>query len=111
MPPDPRNSPIAVRAARFAVEGGSLAYDVVLTREQPGNGAVGGVLQFVVAGAAGRGPEQSLTSKPIPVSVGRYASVRGSLPLPDGFKPRQTTVQVLDKVGGRQLGMRVMNVK
>jgi hypothetical protein len=37
--------------------------------------------------------------------------VRGSLALPDGFRPRQTTVQVLDRPGGKLLGMRVILVK
>jgi hypothetical protein len=46
----------------------------------------------------------------VPVSIGSYDSVRGTLPLPKGFKPRQTTIQVLDKVGGRLMGMRVINV-
>jgi hypothetical protein len=38
-------------------------------------------------------------------------SVRGALPLPEGFDPQQVTLQVLDKPDGRQLGMRVLNVK
>jgi hypothetical protein len=46
----------------------------------------------------------------VPVSVGLYDAVRGSVPLPQGFKPRQTTVQVLDKVGGKVMGSRVINV-
>lgn len=111
LPPDPRNGPVSVRAARFALEGGSLAYDVVLSRERPGSSPLGGVLQFVVAGASGRGPENSVTLKPVPISVGSYDSVRGTLPLPEGFRPRQTTIQVLDRVGGKLLGMRVIPVK
>jgi hypothetical protein len=30
--------------------------------------------------------------------------------LPQGFRPQRTTVQVLDRVGGKLLGMRVMYV-
>ena len=111
LPPDPRNGAIAVRAARFAVEDGALAYDVVLSRERAGSTPVGGVLQFVVAGSSERGADGTVALKPVPISVGSYDSVRGSQPLPDGFKPKQTTIQVLDKVGGRLLGMRVMHVK
>jgi hypothetical protein len=36
--------------------------------------------------------------------------VRGSVPLPQGFKPRQTTIHVLDKVGGKLMGLRVINI-
>ena len=48
---------------------------------------------------------------PVDVSVGSYQNLRGNLPLPAGFKPRQATVQVLDRPDGKRLGMRVMNVK
>jgi hypothetical protein len=109
LPPDPRNSPVAVRAARFEVQGETLAYNVVLSREHAGKNPLGGVMQLVVVGASGRGND-TVTAAPVPVSLGAVDTVRGSLPLPQGFKPRQTTIHVLDKVGGRRLGMRVMNV-
>ena len=67
------------------------------------------MLQFVVAGASMRG-DANVTSKPVPVSLGAYEVLRGNVDLPDGFKPRQTTIQVLDKPGGARLGMRVINV-
>jgi len=109
LPPDPRNTPVAVRAARFEVQGDTLAYHVVLSREHGGKNPFGGVMQLVVAGASGRAND-TLALPPVPISVGLYDTVRGTLPLPAGFKPRQTTVQVLDKVGGKLMGMRVMNV-
>ena len=109
LPPDPRNTPVAVRAARFEVQGDSLVYNVVLSRERAGANPFGGVMQFVVAGASGRAGD-TVSLPPVPVSVGLYDTVRGNLPLPHGFKPRQTTIQVLDKVGGKLVGMRVINV-
>lgn len=109
LPPDPRNAPVAVRAARFEVQGDSLVYNVVLSRERAGAGPFGGVMQLVVAGASGRA-DDTVSLPPVPVSVGLYDTVRGSVPLPHGFKPRQTTVQVLDKAGGKLMGMRVINV-
>ena len=110
LPPDPRNAPVAVRAARFEVQGDALAYDVVLSRERSGGNPFGGVMQFVVAGASGRAAD-TVELDPVPVSVGLYDTVRGSLPLPAGFKPRQTTIRVLDKVGGKLMGLRVINVQ
>ena len=110
LPPDPRNTPVAVRAARFEVQGDSLAYNVVLSREHAGKNPLGGVMQLVVAGASGRAND-SVALAPVPISVGLYDTVRGTLPLPQGFKPRQTTIQVLDKVGGKLMGMRVMKVE
>ena len=112
LPPDPRGGKVAVRAARFeAGDDRTLAYDVVLSRERSGGKPLEGVIQFVVSGAAERGVANTVSSQPVPVSVGTYDSVRGSIALPAGFKPRQATIQVLDKPGGNMLGMRVMFVK
>lgn len=111
LPADPRGGSVAVRAGRFTAQGGAMLYEVVLTRERASAKAVPGVLQLVVAGQSARGVETSVALKPVAVSLGSMAVVRGSLPLPDGFKPRQTTVQVLDKPAGRSLGMRVLAVR
>ena len=110
LPPDPRGGAVEVRVARFTVDDGQLAYDVVLSRDRPGPKPLTGVVQFVVAGESNR-PDDTVTLEPIAISVNSFQSLRGSLPLPSGFKPRQATVQVLDKVDGKRLGMRVMNVK
>jgi len=111
LPPDPRGGTVAVRAARFSQQGTGLVYDVVLSRERAGAKPLGGVMQLIVDGAPARGPERRLALEPVPISVGRYDSVRGTAPLPEGFRPRQTTVQVLDRIGGKLLGMRIMSLK
>jgi hypothetical protein len=66
-------------------------------------------MQLVVAGASGRA-NNTVALGPVPISLGLYDTLHGTLPLPPGFKPRQTTIQVLDKVGGKVMGMRVMKV-
>lgn len=109
LPPDPRGAPVAVRAARFDVQGSTLAYNVVLSRDRAGANPLAGVVQFVVAGTSGRG-DDTVTLGPVPVSIGLYDTVRGALPLPSGFKPRRATIHVLDKVGGKLMGMRVINI-
>jgi hypothetical protein len=111
LPPDPRGGAVEVRAGRFTAQRGAMAYDVVLTRERDTAQALAGVMQFSVAGTTARGSEATLELKPVAVSIGSHQIVRGSLPLPEGFKPRQTTVQVLDSPGGKPLGMRVMLVR
>lgn len=111
LPSDPRGGAIEVRAARFTADAGALAYDVVLTRERAAGKPLAGVMQLVVTGASGRGAESSAALKPVAISVGPYESLRGSLPLPEGFKPRQATITVLDRVDGKLLGKRVMYVK
>jgi hypothetical protein len=111
LPPDPRGGAVEVRAARLATKGAELVYDVVLSRERAGNRATPAVLQFVVAGDSGRGSETSARLKPIAVTLAGHEVLRGSVAMPEGFRPRQATINVLDKVDGQLLGMRVMLVK
>lgn len=111
LPPDPRGGAVEVRSAHFTAQGGKLAYDVVLTRDRPSAKPMSGVMQLVVAGDSSRGTEMSVPLKPVALSLGNHEVMRGSLALPEGFRPKQTTIQVLDRVGGRSLGMRVLPVK
>jgi hypothetical protein len=112
LPPDPRNGQVEVRAARFAASGGMLSYEVMLTRAGGSSARpLAGVLQLVVTGAAPQRPETSVALKPIALTLGAHEVLRGSLPLPEGFRPQQATVQVLDKPAGRLLGMRLLVVR
>jgi hypothetical protein len=99
-----------VRAGHFTVKGRALSYEVVLSRERASDKPLVGVMQFTVAGDPGRGPEKSILLDPVPVSLGKYEILRGTLPLPEGFRPKQATINVLDRVNGNALGMRVMLV-
>ena len=110
FPTDPRGGAVEVRAGQFEAKGGRLAYGVVLTLEHPSATPVTGVMQLVVAGESARGTPLTVSLEPVAVSLDGHEVVRGSQPLPDGFRPRQTTVQILDRVGGKQLGMRVLLV-
>lgn len=110
LPPDPRGSPVAVRAARFALQQGALAYDVVLSRERAAGAAAAGVMRLIVEGDSSRGTGSTLTLNPVALGGGAHEVLSGSLPLPEGFKPRQTTVHVLDRPDGKLLGMRVLYV-
>jgi len=111
LPPDPRGGVVEVRAARLTRQRGALGYEVLLTRAKPGAQPLAGVMQFVVGGVAAGGVERYVTLEPIKISVGAHQSLRGNLALPDSFTPRQTTINVLDRVGGKPLGMRVMYVQ
>ena len=111
LPPDPRGGTVAVRAGRFTAKGGHLSYELVLTREQGGSKPLPSALQLLVAGESGRGAPSTVSPKPTLFLLGSHEVLRGSLPLPEGFKPRQTTIQVLDQAVGRSLGMRVLPIK
>jgi hypothetical protein len=111
LPPDPRGGSVEVRAGQFSVRDGALDYQVVLLREGGARKPLAGVLQFTVSGESTRGAAATLALQPIALTMGSHEVMRGSVPLPDGFKPRQTTVQVLDRTGGKALGMRVLLVR
>lgn len=111
LPPDPRGGPIGVRAARLSVQGGALSYSMVLSRERAGSEPFSGVLQFVLTGQSARGNSSSVGLKPVPVSIGRHESLSGTVPLPEGFTPRQATINLLDQPDGRVYGRRVVYVR
>lgn len=111
LPPDPRGGSVGVRAGQFSAQDGALEYQVVLTRDGAAAKPLAGVLQFTVAGESARGVPASLALQPISLTLGRHEVLRGSVPLPEGFKPRQTTVRVLDRAAGTPLGMRVLLVR
>jgi hypothetical protein len=111
LPPDPRGGSVEVRAGRLGVKAGQLIYDLVLTRERASGKLLPGVLQLVVVGEGARGADTSVPLKPIVLAIGSHLVVRGSVPLPDGLRPRQATIQVLDRAGGKLLGMRVILVR
>jgi hypothetical protein len=107
LPPDPRGATVEVRAGRFVSKGDMLAYDVVLTRDKARGASMPAAVQFVIAGETAQGTPKTISPQSFPVTIGASEIVRGNLPLPDGFKPAQTTIQVLDHSGGKSLGMRV----
>ena len=111
LPPDPRGGGVEVRAGRFTAKAGQLAYDVVLTRERAAGKPMAGVMQLVVAGEGARGADTTASLKPVALSIGSHQVVRGSVALPEGLRPRQATIQVLDRAGGKLLGMRVILVR
>jgi hypothetical protein len=111
LPPDPRGGSVEVRAGQFNAKPGALEYHVVLARDGSPRKPLSGVVQFTVSGESARGAPTTLALQPIALSMLGHEVVRGSLPLPEGFKPRQTTVQVLDKAAGKPLGMRVLLVR
>ena len=111
LPPDPRGGVVEIRAARFIAKAGALSYEVLLTRERAAGHPITTSMQLAIAGASARGVPMTLTPPAEAVVVGAQQVVRGSVALPDGLTPRQVTVQILDRAGGRSIGMRVLLVK
>ena len=112
FPPDPRGGTVEVRAAKFVANGASLNYDLLLTRARAVAGKpLAATVRLTVEGEPGTGKSGTFVAPAQAVSIGSQQMLRGDLTLPDGMKARQVTVQVLDRAGGRPLGMRVHLVK
>ncbi len=84
---------------------------MVLSRERATGKALAGVMQLVVTGASTQTNEISATLKPVSISLGSHEVMRGRLPLPEGFRPQQATVKILDRPAGQLLGSRVLVVR
>ena len=110
LPPDPRGGRIEVRSGQFSTRGNALAYEVVLSRDDARR-PMDAVLQLSLSGDDARGSDANRTLAPVAFTIGAHEVLRGSVPLPDGLRPRQATVRVLDKPGGQALGMRVLLVR
>ncbi|MCI4430477.1 MAG: hypothetical protein JHC40_15070 [Burkholderiales bacterium] len=115
LPPDPRGGSVEVRSGRFSAKGGVLNYEMVLTRDlklaQAGTQTLPATVQLLATGQDAGGAEATLSLAPLQLALGSHEVPRGSLSLPEGFKPRQVSVQVLDRENGKQLGLRVFLVR
>jgi hypothetical protein len=112
LPPDPRGGSVQVRAARLSDAGGQLHYDVMLSRERAASAPMSAVMQLVVAGSsAKRGAANRVALPPQPLTIVAFENLHGALALPAGFDAHEATIEVLDRPGGRRLGMRVMRVE
>jgi hypothetical protein len=111
LPPDPRGGVVEIRAGRFAAAGSGLTYTVVLSHGRATDAALPVLLQFAVSGDTARGIATVFTSQAQAASAGSSSVQRGSIALPDGMKPREVTIHVLDRSGDKALGMRVLEVK
>jgi hypothetical protein len=107
LPPDPRGGSVAVRAARFSVRQGSLDFAVALSHE---GRPMDAVLELSVSGSTAGGGERRAGLQPVALRLAPRHVARGRVPLPAGFEPELVTVSVLDKAGGRRLGMRIVRV-
>lgn len=111
LPPDPRGGVVEIRAGRFVTTGTSLSYTVVLSRGRTTEAALPVSVQYVVSGDAVRGTSTVFTPAAQAASVGSSSIQHGTIALPDGLRPRQVTIRILDRNGDKSLGMRVLEVK
>lgn len=107
LPPDPRGGTVAVRAARFTVRQGLLDFAVALSHE---GRPMDAVVALSVSGGTAGGGERRVDLQPVALRLSPRHVAQGRVPLPAGLTPELVTVSVLDRPGGRRLGMRIWRV-
>lgn len=111
LAPDPRGGAVEVRAWELRARQGTLEYLLALAHGAPGARPLDGVLQLVADGTGPGGTERRVELQPVPLTLAARGVARGAVPLPAGFTPATVTVRVLDRPGGRALGMRIVRVQ
>lgn len=111
MPPDPRGSSPGVNAASFTIKNDALNYAILIMQDKDkADKTFNGTLEMSLNGRYPNGRSGTIELDPISVSLNRYMHLEGSSPVPDGLKPRQVTVKILD--GNRRLiATRTLNVR
>ncbi len=109
LPPDPRGSPIGIRAASFAPSGNQLAYNVIVTRQPKTDDVFKGFMQLVVTGSRS-GRTETVPLPPVQMSLEAFQQLSGSVALPDGMQAREVSIRVMRSVSGDIQSMRVFKI-
>lgn len=110
VPADPRGGNIGVRWGEFVSRDGGVGYRALIMREQADKlSAFQGQVVVELAGTR-NGRADTIVSQPASFTLERFAPLQGTVPLPDGFVPRQATLRVSD-AQGRAQAMRVYFVR
>lgn len=108
-PEDPRGTSPGIRAVTFNFEDGQLDYHI-LVMQDTGSGPFTGEVTLVAAGRYSNGRNGTEELAPFPISLERYAHLQGTVEVPEGFTPREVTIQIRAKGSERVSAMRVIRV-
>ncbi|HLV29025.1 MAG TPA: hypothetical protein VKY60_07870 [Burkholderiaceae bacterium] len=108
-PEDPRGTSPGIRAVTFNFEDGQLDYHI-LVMQDAGSGPFTGEVTLVAAGRYSNGRNGTEELAPFPISLERYAHLQGTVEVPEGFTPREVTIQIRAKGSERVSAMRVIRV-
>lgn len=109
-PDDPRGTSPGIRAASFRHEDGSLDYHILVMQDADKVAPFAGEATLVAAGRYSNGRSGNVDLTPFPVSLERYVHLQGTLELPEGFTPREVTIQIRAEGSERVSAMRVIRV-
>jgi len=111
-PEDPRGTSPGIRAARFTHPGDTqLDYQILLMQDDPDDDEFVGEMHFNVMGRYPNGRTGYIDLDPIPVVLGYYLHRVGESELPEGFAPRQVTIQIKPEDEDTVVATRILNVR
>lgn len=110
MPDDPRGSSPGVRAASFVAENDALNYRILVMQEEGKTDLFTGQVQLVVAGRYANRKSGHIDLPKFDISLERYTHAEGTAALPEGFSPRQVTIQIMPPDSDKVVATRTIRV-
>lgn len=109
-PDDPRRTSPGIRAVSFRFGDGQLDYHILLMQDAGKAEPFKGEITLVAAGRYSNGRNGTEQLTPFSVSLERYSHLQGTVEVPEGFTPREITIQVRAEGSDRVAAMRVIRV-
>lgn len=109
-PSDPRGTSPGIRAVSFNFEEGRLDYHILVMQDADKVEPFVGEVTLTAAGRYSNGRNGNEQLEPFPISLERYTHLQGTVDVPEGFTPREVTIQIRAKGSDRVSAMRVIRV-
>ena len=109
-PDDPRGTSPGIRAVSFNFADGQLDYHILVMQDADKVKPFTGEVTLVAAGRYSNGRNGTEQLAPFPVSLERYTHLQGTVEVPEGFTPREVTIQIRAEGAERVTAMRVIRV-
>lgn len=109
-PEDPRGTSPGIRAVSFNFEDGKLDYHILVMQDADKAQPFSGEVTLTAAGRQSNGRNGNVELEPFPISLERYTHLQGTVDVPEGFTPREVTIQIRAEGSERVSAMRVIRV-
>ena len=109
-PSDPRGTSPGIRAVSFNFAEGQLDYHILVMQDAGQAEPFSGEVTLVAAGRYSNGRNANEELAPFPISLERYTHLQGTVEVPEGFTPREVTIQIRADGSDRVSAMRVIRV-
>ncbi|UYO94515.1 DUF6776 family protein [Pollutimonas sp. M17] len=110
MPADPRGTSPGIRAATFEAKDGYLHYLILVMQDEGKTDTFTGQAELNVAGRYANGRSGHVDLPAFKVELQRYTHLDGTLPLPEGFTPRQVSIKITREGSEKTVATRTIRV-